>query len=198
LLDACISDLKGYDNMVNIPYLSNKNPNIPHPMTTKKNASGGDRNHVPPRLEPGTNGIPPRPPWQRILLLIVLGYEGAGALAGGILLIIAPDGKLMDMPVDIMNGIFRDFLIPGLILFGLGVLNTAAFVTVLIRARSGWFLSALGLGGLVIWFITEIAILRELHWLHAMWGIPVLVGCLVAFPLVSAHFATQHRPTEIE
>lgn len=134
-----------------------------------------------------------QPAWQRITLLIVLGYEGIGALLGGSLLIIAPDGKLMDMPVDIMHGVFHNFLIPGLILLGLGILITAAFIAVLCRTQFDWLLSSLGLGGLAIWFITEIIILQELHWLHAMWGLPVLVGCLVAFPLVSSHFATRHR-----
>lgn len=132
-----------------------------------------------------------RPVWQRILLLVILGYEAAGALVGGLLLIIAPGGKLMDMPVDIMHGVFRDFLIPGIILFGLGVLNTVAFIAVLRRTSLDWFLSGFGLGGLMIWFITEIIILHEFHWLHAMWGLPVLVGCLVTFPMVSSHFANR-------
>jgi len=161
-------------------------------MTTEKKVSGEGRKHQQNSVEPGTNKTAHRPVWQRILLLIALGYEGAGALAGGILLIIAPDGKLMDMPVDIMHGIFPDFLVPGLILLGLGILNSVAFIAVLVRTRSDWLLSSLGLGGLLIWFITEIIILRELHWLHAMWGIPVLVGCLLTYPLVSEHFAKQH------
>ncbi len=135
--------------------------------------------------------------WQRIILLIVLGYEGAGALAGGILLIIAPDGKLMDMPVQIMHGFFQDFLIPGIILSGLGILNTAAFIVVLRRTKSGWLLAGLGLGGLAIWFVTEIIILKELHWLHAMWGIPVLIGCIVAFPLVTSHLFLRKRSGSI-
>jgi hypothetical protein len=49
------------------------------------------------------------------------------------------------------------------------------------------------LGGLAVWFIVEIAILRELHWLHAMWGLPVLTGCLVALSLVPSRRAAQHR-----
>lgn len=140
-----------------------------------------------------TNKIIHQPSWQRIILLIILGYEGAGALAGGGLLIIAPDGKLMDMPVDIMHGVFHNFFIPGQILFGMGILITAAFVAVLRRTKFDWLLSGLSLGGLAIWFITEIIILQELHWLHAMWGLPVLVGCLAAFPLVYSHFVTRHR-----
>jgi uncharacterized protein len=122
--------------------------------------------------------------WQRVILLSVLGYEGLGALLGGSLLVAAPDGHLMDMPVGIMHGFFPDFLIPGLILFGLGLLNTASFVAVWRRAPTGWLLAGLGLGGLTVWFMVEIAILRELHWLHAMWGLPVLVGALMVLPLL--------------
>ena len=131
--------------------------------------------------------------WQRITLLIVLGYEGAGALTGGGLLVAAPDGRIMDMPVEIMHGVFSNFLIPGFILFGLGILATAAFISVLRRIRIDWLLSGLALGGLAIWFIVEIAILQEFHWLHAMWGLPVIVGCLATFPLVSSRLVAMHH-----
>jgi hypothetical protein len=125
-----------------------------------------------------------QPGGQRIILLSVLGYEAAGCLAGGSLLVAAPDGRFMDMPVDIMHGVFRDFLIPGIILFGLGILNTTAFVAVLRRKPSGWIMAGLALGGLLVWFWIEIAILQKLHWLHVMWGLPVVVGALVAIPLL--------------
>jgi len=130
-----------------------------------------------------------RPSWQRVILLCVLGYEGAGGLLGGGLLVAAPDGRLMDMPVEILHGFFRDFLVPGHILIGLGILNTAAFVAVLRRARYDWLLAGLALGGLAVWFLVEIAVLRELHWLHAMWGLPVLAGGLAALPLVPSRRA---------
>ena len=129
--------------------------------------------------------------WQRVVLLVILGYEGAGAITGGGLLAASPDGRFMDMSVSIMNGFFPDFLIPGIMLIGLGILNSAAFVSVLKRSRIDWLLAGLALGGLAIWFIVEIFILWEFHWLHAMWGLPVLVGCLVALPLVSSHFKSS-------
>jgi hypothetical protein len=125
-----------------------------------------------------------QPLWQRIILLCVLGYEAAGCLSGGSLLVAAPNGRLMDMQVDIMHGFFPDFFIPGLILIGMGILNTAAFVAVLRRARTDWLMAGLGLGGLVIWFTVEIIVLKRVHWLHAMWGLPVLLGCAVALYLV--------------
>src|SRR5829696_8328685 len=82
-----------------------------------------------------------RLPWTRMILLAILGYEAAGCLAGGSFLIAAPDGRLMDMPVDIMHGVFRDFLIPGIILFALGLLNTFAFLSVLRRNRFDWIMA---------------------------------------------------------
>lgn len=146
---------------------------------------GENRGHSQTKLVTNPGNKIRQSTWQRITLLIVLGYEGAGALAGGCLLVAAPDGRIMDMPVNIMHGVFHNFLIPGLILFGLGILTTTAFIAVLRRTRIDWFLSGLALGGLAFWFIVEIAILQEFHWLHAMWGLPVLVGCLVALPLIS-------------
>jgi len=153
----------------------------------------GNRGH--PQAELRTNPRNPvrQPTWQRITLLSVLGYEGAGALLGGSLLVAAPDGRFMDMPVDIMHGVFRDFLIPGLILTGLGILTTTAFVAVLRRTRTDWLLAGLALGGLAVWFLVEITILQLLHWLHAMWGLPVLAGCLLALPLVPSRRAARDR-----
>ncbi|MDP4199767.1 MAG: DUF998 domain-containing protein [Bacteroidota bacterium] len=122
--------------------------------------------------------------WQRITLVSVLGYEALGCLVGGSFLVAAPEGSLMDMPVSIMHGTFPDFLIPGMILFALGLLNAAAFFAVFRRSHADWLMAGLALGGLTIWFWVEIAILLELHWLHAMWGLPVLLGGLVAIPLL--------------
>lgn len=122
--------------------------------------------------------------WQRILLLIILGYESIGCLLGGIMLILAPDGRYMDMPVHILHGYFSNFLIPGIILFMLGILNSLAFVSVRYRFYFDWLITLIALGGLTIWFAVEISILKELHWLHAMWGLPVLIGFAVLIPLL--------------
>jgi hypothetical protein len=90
----------------------------------------------------------------------------------------------MEMPVGMMHGTFRDFLIPGLILFCLGILTVAAFFAVLRKSRRDWLWAGLALGGLAIWFLVEIIIIRELHWLHVMWGFPVILGGVVAVPLL--------------
>lgn len=126
-----------------------------------------------------------QPLWQRISLLILLGYEAAGCLSGGFLLISEPDGRYMQMPVELMNGVFSSFLIPGIILSGLGILNTLAFISVIRKKTSDWFMTGLAMGGLTIWFIAEIIILQELHWLHLMWGLPVLMGWVFIVPLIA-------------
>lgn len=121
---------------------------------------------------------------QRIILLSVLAYEGIGGILGGVLLAASPDGGYMNMPVNMMRGLFPDFLIPGLILLGMGILTTVAFFTVLLKSKYDWLLSGLALVGFAVWFGVEIAILRELHWLHIVWGIPVLLGIKAALPLI--------------
>lgn len=126
-----------------------------------------------------------QPNWQRLVLLVVLGYETTGAILGGILLIAAPDGRLMNMPVEIMHGFFPRFLIPGIILLGLGILNTLTFIMVLRRFKTDWLMAIFSLGGLAVWFVVEIIVLQELHWLHLMWGFPVYLGIVAAIPLVS-------------
>jgi len=133
--------------------------------------------------------------WQHVTLLVILGYEAAGALSGGCLLVLAPDGRLMNMPVEIMHGFFKDFFQPGLILIGLGILSTIAFVTGLFRNRTNWIWVGLALGGLAIWFSVEILILQLVHWLHIMWGLPVVLGILLAIPLISSSLK-RYRPSD--
>jgi len=140
-----------------------------------------------------TSAIPESSPtaWQRTILLVIIAYEAAGALLGGVLLILAPDGTLMDMPAEMMHGVFRSFLIPGIILFGLGALNTIAFWVILKKNKSDWITAGLALGGLLIWFVVEIIILQELHWLHIMWGLPVLLGWVMAMPLMASRHSHE-------
>lgn len=122
--------------------------------------------------------------WTRIILLCVLGYEGLGGLVGGSLLVAKPNGEFMQMPVELMRGVFPDFLIPGIILFAMGILSLYAFYSVL-RMKNDWLWACIALCGWYIWFVVEIIILQELHWLHLMWGVPVLLGIISAIPLVA-------------
>ncbi|MCB0766846.1 MAG: hypothetical protein KDB95_06520, partial [Flavobacteriales bacterium] len=53
----------------------------------------------------------------RALLLVVQAFLAINAIVGGALLVLAPDGSLLQLPLSFLHtGLFHDFLIPGLIL----------------------------------------------------------------------------------
>ena len=141
-----------------------------------------------------SSGSIPRPAMTRagrtaVVLLIVL---GVGALAGGVALVSQPDGGVMKMPLRLLAGSpFSDYFFPGLILgglFGLGSLVTALLG--LRRWHAAPFLAfAIGCGQM-IWIVVELAIIKELSFLHptmfgvglaiaaasVLWGWPTLQG----------------------
>lgn len=123
--------------------------------------------------------------WTRIILLIILAYEGFGGLVGGFLLIIKPDGTLLKMSSDLLHGSFNSFLVPGITLLVLGFLSFIACYKIFRRERSDWLWSCIILSGWYIWFVVEIFILQELNWQHLIWGVPVLLGIITVLPLIA-------------
>jgi hypothetical protein len=104
---------------------------------------------------------------------------GLGALAGGAALLARPDGSIMHFDVAILAGSpFSDFVIPGLILGGLfGLGSLAVAVLGLRRARIAPFLAfALGCGQM-IWIVVQLAIIKEVSFLHpTFFGVGLLVA----------------------
>jgi hypothetical protein len=116
-----------------------------------------------------------------IAFLVLLGL---GALAGGIALVIRPDGQVMQMDRSILAGSpFPDFLVPGLILgglFGLGSLLAAAAG---LRHEPWAPFLAFAIGcGQMIWIVVELAIIRELSFLHPTMFAIGLVIAVAAVP----------------
>ena len=72
------------------------------------------------------------------LLIALLGLLAVGALAGGGALFLAPDGRLMGMPLALLQGTpFTSYAIPGALLFTcVGVYPLA--VAYSLWARPGW------------------------------------------------------------
>lgn len=135
--------------------------------------------------QPISQGIP-RPRlglagWLTIVALILLGL---GALAGGIALVMAPDGSVMGFETSLLAGSpFSDFLVPGLILgglFGVGSLVVAAMGVR--RSRLAPFL-AFGIGcAQMIWIPVQLAIIREVSPLHPTCFAIGLVIAVAAVP----------------
>jgi hypothetical protein len=71
-------------------------------------------------------------------LLIVQAFLAVSALWCGALFLLAPDGSLIGMPLEVLRyGPFKDFFWPGVILFGaLGGGHSLAFVLTVRRASS--------------------------------------------------------------
>jgi hypothetical protein len=120
---------------------------------------------------PGGRAAPiPRPQlhaagWIAIVFLVLLGL---GATAGGIALVVRPDGSVMGFDTRILAGSpFHDFLVPGLILgalFGIGSLVVAGLG--LLRWHVAPFLAfAIGIGQM-IWIPVQLGIIKELSFLH--------------------------------
>jgi hypothetical protein len=115
----------------------------------------------------------------------LLALLGLMALAGGIALVARPDGSVMHLPTAYLDGSpFPDFLVPGLILgslFGVGSLAVAAIS--LRTWRIAPFLAfALGCGQM-IWITVELAIIREVSFLH-----PLCFGIGLAIAVFSARW----------
>ena len=108
-----------------------------------------------------------------------------GALGGGLVLMIAPRGEIMPLPLSALAGSpFDTYLLPGLILFGVLGLGP------LVAARLAWLrhplapAAALVVGvGLLIWVAVEVAIIGysnepPLQAIYAILGVAIV---LVAF-----------------
>ncbi len=118
----------------------------------------------------------PRPTMDRagrsaVLLLILL---GVGALAGGAALVSQPDGSVMKFPLSLLDGSpFADYFVPGLILGGLFGLGSFAVAVIGLR---DWHVApflAFAIGaGQMVWIVVELAVIKELSFLHpAMFGV---------------------------
>jgi hypothetical protein len=122
--------------------------------------------------------------------LALLTLLGLGALAGGIALVVEPDGSIMHFDPALLAGSpFSDYLVPGLILGGLfGIGSFVVAVLGLRHQRLAPFLAfAIGCGQM-IWITVELVVIREPSFLHptffgvgfaiaassARWGWPVL------------------------
>jgi hypothetical protein len=121
-----------------------------------------------------------------------------GAIGGGLILVLAPRGEILPLPLSALAGSpFDTYFVPGLILFGVLGLGP------LVAARLAWLrhplapTAALVVGvGLLIWVTVEIAIIGYSNEppLQAIYGIFGVAILLVAIRwLVDAGLPRWHR-----
>lgn len=133
-----------------------------------------------------------------VWLLIVLQFLlGLGALAGGGVFIVAPDGSLIHMPISVLhNSPFSNFFIPGLILFTfVGIFPIAVAYSLWKRPTWRWpntinpfkqthwsWAGSLAAGAIVIiWITVEVQFMPVgfLHILYWGWGAVLLLITLL-------------------
>ncbi len=121
----------------------------------------------------------------RNLLIFLLGFLGVGALFGGGVLIISPSGKLFGMPLSMLAASpFRNFLIPGILLFVVLGICPLLLIFALLRnlkipvaehfnlftdMRWPWSFCIYQAFALIIWIQLEMVFLQAVHWLHTFY-----------------------------
>jgi hypothetical protein len=152
---------------------------------------------APTRTAPVGAAPIPRPELHApgIAAIAVLVVLGLGALAGGVNLVLRPDGSGMGFHTSLLAGSpFTDFLLPGLILGGLfGIGSLVAALGGLRRAQWAPFLAfAIGTGQMV-WIVVELAIIHEFSFLHPTMFALGLVIAAAAVPWGWPTFAAWRR-----
>lgn len=94
------------------------------------------------------------------LLLAVLGQLSVRALIGGTALLMRPSGEIISLSTGPLDGTpFRDFLVPGIMLFVVfGVVPAVVCYALYTRRWWGW---ATGVGvavAMLIWVLVEVAV----------------------------------------
>lgn len=121
----------------------------------------------------------------RILLILLTLFTGITAMAGGLMLVLWPDGSAMQLPLGQLNtSLFSNYLIPGLVLFFVvGGLNMAALVAIL-RKRNYRYNLSIAAGVMITGFIIgELLFISELHWLQFLYLGIGLLTVLTAYQL---------------
>jgi hypothetical protein len=129
--------------------------------------------------------------WVLVILQFFLGF---GAALGGGLLILAPDGHLMQMPLDmIRNTPFSTFLIPGILLFTFVGIYPLVVAYCLFKRPSwslpdlvnpfkkmyfAWAASLLAGVVVIIWICVQMIMIRDISFLHIIyiiWGLAIIL-----------------------
>lgn len=138
------------------------------------------------------------------VLIGLLAFQGISAAPPGLLLVLDPTGGLLHMPLDLLkDASFRNFLIPGLILFvvlGLGAFFIAAGLFFLpnwawierlnpFTKRHWAWTAAVAFGpALMIWIVVQVIIIGLGTWLQPFYfGVGAAIFLLSFHPMVQRH-----------
>ena len=117
----------------------------------------------------------------KAFLFLLISFIAVTATLTGLLLIIQPNGSLLNLPLNLLEGtFFNSYLIPGtlLLIFVGGVNMLAVFYNLKKdRSRYDWAMA----GGFVVsgWVAIQLLLIHTAHWLPILYfGIGVIIFLL--------------------
>lgn len=113
-------------------------------------------------------------------LIILTSIVGVLATMIGVMMMAVPDGNMINSNVSILKTTsFRDFKIPGLILFlSVGISNLIAFFYLFINHKSKFSWSISGGILLIIWIVAQFILIESSRWVDI---IVITIGALIVF-----------------
>jgi hypothetical protein len=129
------------------------------------------------------------------LLFILHAFVGLGAMGGGMMAILNPQGPGGMPTYALKNSPFSNYLIPGIILFtviGLGHIICA--VTIHLKPRFHGYVSSVFSWALVIWIIVQCIMLNTVVHQHVVFFIIGLVEAILAMIIL---FKQHMFPTNL-
>lgn len=104
----------------------------------------------------------------KIFLFVLSGFIGLSAILSGMLMVLHPDGSLINLSIALLEGTpFKDFQVPGLLLaFLVGGINCMALLYNIQKhpKRFNWAIA----GGIIVclWIIVQMMLIHSVYWLH--------------------------------
>jgi len=113
-------------------------------------------------------------------LIILSSIVGVLATIIGFMMMAVPDGNMINVNVSILkNTSFKDFRLPGVILFlTVGLSNLLAVFYLFVNHKSKFNWSIIGGVLLIIWIVTQFILIETSRWIDV---ITLTIGALIVF-----------------
>jgi len=119
------------------------------------------------------------------LLFALHAFVGLGAMGGGMMAILNPQGPGGMSTDALKNSSFSNFLIPGIILFTvIGLGNVFSAIMILFKSRFQGYISSVFSWALVIWIIVQCIMLNMVISLHVIFFIIGLVQAILSMNIL--------------
>ncbi len=108
----------------------------------------------------------------KIIVIILLLFNGTGAIYGGGQLMLHPDGSTMELSLDLLkHAPFNNYLVPGIILFTVNGLFSFYVIALIVFNFKGFPVYVLAQGIILIfWILVQVIIIRKVTPLHVLLG----------------------------